>query len=310
MAADPPGPLWPRSPVPGRLAASLELFQGREEELKLGPYHLITDVEDHQLIDRLLPLAEQTESVYAQRYDLKPLGNPKEAILFYEQEQPYRSGAGAFAQPARFWRPTGHTGHGMVLFYRGKRRPQEIQNTFVHELGHLLNRRSLGPALPPWLDEGLADDLANGKLDADGLYKPEILHGFKINWGSHVTYEGAWASLLNLRSAIRKHQLPSLETVLSYEWQEFMAGGQSTALRHVGLFHPFLVVHRKGVGRSEISRFLHLSRRCCRGKTPGNENPATPPRRILARARRRLPNLDRNRGEIFRSRNLKLTLRR
>ena len=56
---------------------------------------------------------------------------------------------------------------GLAAFALG-RNPLETRVIFVHELTHLLSRNALGEGLPAWLDEGMAEDLAWCRTDADG----------------------------------------------------------------------------------------------------------------------------------------------
>ena len=223
---DPPGPLWPRAANPERLAEARGLFEGRERELTLGPYTLITDVRLDGLLQDLGRLAPQLDAAYALRYGRKPLGEPRETVLLFAEPGDYRA-AQDLSPSLHGLRSAGHTGPGMVFFFTGGRLRGEILSTFVHEIGHLINRRALGPALPPWLDEGLADDFSAGRLDGKGIYRPDLLAGTRLEWGNTVTYNGPTAGLLNLQRSLR--QLPSVEALVSYDRQEFLG---SQARRH------------------------------------------------------------------------------
>ena len=221
MDPDPPGPLAPRKPDPAELEKALNLFKDGYQTHQVGPYTLLTDVEDPTLIRELERQASPLDSVYARRYGRTPIGNPAESLVLYSREAPYRVIQHQTGH-LHGLEAAGHATQGMVLFYVGKRRRHEIRSTLAHEVGHLINRRALGPALPPWLDEGIADDLANGKMTADGLYRPEELSGLSLDWGDHHTFEGGWASLLNLERAINNGKMPSLQELLSHDWQTFM----------------------------------------------------------------------------------------
>ena len=61
---------------------------------------------------------------------------------------------------------TGHFAGGIVALYREGRLIEDVRTTLVHELVHALARRGLGPALPPWLDEGMADEPAESRIGA------------------------------------------------------------------------------------------------------------------------------------------------
>lgn len=237
---DPPGPLLPRPPDPDLLQIALDLFGETPRIDKLGPYTLYTDVRKPSLIARLAKLAGQMDDVYTARYGRRPLGTPAEIVVLFEKEAPYRM-LQRRNPSLHGLTSTGHTGRGLVFFFVAGRKPVEVQSTLVHELGHLINRRALGPALPPWLDEGLADDLANGHLSPGGRYDPSRLNGIKINWGGHQTFEGGWASVLNLEAAIQEGRLPDLEKLLSWPWQEFMRGDSRLHYDASSLFIRFLL---------------------------------------------------------------------
>ena len=52
-------------------------------------------------------------------------------------------------------------GSGLVALPVGDLTGAEIAPTLAHELAHLAHRRAFGLELPPWLDEGLADVVAD-----------------------------------------------------------------------------------------------------------------------------------------------------
>lgn len=240
---EPPGPLMARRADPDELKRALALFKNGDDEgyetLALGPYTLYTNVQKPSLFRDMELIAKQLDSVYTQRYGRRPLGKPAESVVLYAEESTYR----AVQQGSRHLHglnATGHTGNGMVLFYVGKRNLHEVRSTFIHELGHLLNRRAIGPALPPWLDEGLADDLSNG-LWRDGRLDPSTLGGFRLNWGDHLSFQGGWAALLHLENAIEDRKIPDLDDLMSTDWQSFMDGDSRLSYDTSALFIRYLL---------------------------------------------------------------------
>jgi hypothetical protein len=111
-----------------------------------------------------------------------------------------------------------------VALYDGGRRRGDVAATLVHELVHLLNRRSLGPALPPWLDEGLAVDLGLSEIDAAGGLVPGRLGGAVVEDASRIELAGAPAALHKLRGAYERGALPPLASLLELDWEGFVAG--------------------------------------------------------------------------------------
>jgi hypothetical protein len=97
-----------------------------------------------------------------------------------------------------------------------------------HELGHVLNRRGLGPALPPWLDEGLADDFAAQELGTLGEAREAPLAPLRTVDGNTVHIRGALASLDLLARAFDSATPPDLRAILALDWTRFMEEPQAT----------------------------------------------------------------------------------
>jgi hypothetical protein len=92
MGSDP----VPALPLPGRPADRERLVEARSFfaappiEGRLGPYPLLTDVEDDALRLRLTRTTEESEPLYVSRYGLAPVGAPAETIVLYRREESYR----------------------------------------------------------------------------------------------------------------------------------------------------------------------------------------------------------------------------
>ncbi|MDY7095302.1 MAG: hypothetical protein SX243_20185 [Acidobacteriota bacterium] len=156
-----------RPPDPRRLERALAVMghsPTSPAELYLGPYPFYTDLRDTDPRDRALlrqldEASTRVEEIYRQRYGLDPVGNPAAAVVLFQAVEDYRRYQAHETAIASL--PShGHAGYGLAVFYRGSRSDAEVTATLIHELTHLLNRRGIGPALPAWLDEGLAEDLA------------------------------------------------------------------------------------------------------------------------------------------------------
>ena len=79
---------------------------------------------------------------------------------------------------------------------------------------HLLNRRAIGPALPPWLDEGLAEDLAQSRVEGRrvvGGTLAEVVLRAGPAWESH----GGLAAAQLLRGALAAGTLLPLPALAS-----------------------------------------------------------------------------------------------
>ena len=173
-APEPLLPLPEEAPDPQRLARLAAALGPDRTTLPLGPYELVTDVRDRGLLILLQAAAAQLEPVYRRRYGVDPLPGARAVVVLFDAPAAYRQGT-ADDLAGEAGGVGGHTFRGVVALYRGGRQIEDVRATLVHELVHLLNRRSLGPALPPWLDEGLAEDLGESAYDAEGKLLPGTL---------------------------------------------------------------------------------------------------------------------------------------
>jgi hypothetical protein len=96
--------------------------------------------------------------------------------------------------------------------------------TLLHELAHLLSRRALGPALPPWLDEGISDDLAYSIVDGSGRLLPGTISGVRIEAVGGFEFRGGLASLKISADDVDRSVLPGL---LDLSWSEFAIDGSA-----------------------------------------------------------------------------------
>lgn len=216
----PPRPLPPRPPDPARLAAARRQLAAGAIESRLGPYRLYSDA-DPGLFGFLGRVAAAVEPAYVERYRRTPLGTPAEAVAIFAREEDYRAYQASEERLGRL-PASGHAVGGMAALWVGGRRRDEIAATLVHELTHLLNRRALGPALPPWLDEGMAEDLAAAAIGPAGDLDPEGLGGAVERDGLSVTYHGPRAALSVLATAGEAGELPRLSALSRLDWDSFV----------------------------------------------------------------------------------------
>jgi hypothetical protein len=151
----------------------------------------------------------------------------------------------------------GHYGHGIVALSCTGRRREEIAATLAHELTHLLNRRALGPALPPWLDEGLAEDLALSRIAADGTLNPAGLSGDVVHDERTILWRGAVSSLLQTEEEARETDLQELLRLLDMDWEAFV--GPASGRRHYrwsGLLVRFLAAESATAWRAGFQGYL------------------------------------------------------
>lgn len=216
-----PGPLPGRSPKAAELDAARQLLGEQATQRTFGAYTAYTDSRDAALLDSLDNLARRLEPVYVERYGRSPVGSAEAVVVLYRREEDYRQLRDQLRELAGL-PASGHHSRGLIALYVGDRTPQGVGSTLVHELVHTLNRRALGPALPPWLDEGMADDLASSRITSDGRFVVDELNGQVRPEDGHVVISGALGALLDLRRAQRAGRLPPVAKVMALDWQRFV----------------------------------------------------------------------------------------
>lgn len=218
----PPGPLAALPPDPDRLEFARELLGAGVSTGPVGPYRLLTDEDDPELVAFLDRMVAPLERIYAERYGLAPIGDAVGAIVLFSRHDDFL----AFQErevSLRGLRVAGVATSGVIAVDLENRAREEVAATVVHEITHLLNRRALGPALPAWLEEGLADDLAHSEVDPEGKLEPARLGGVSIQRWDGWEYRGALASAIALRRAVDEDRLPPLAELLYLDWREFVA---------------------------------------------------------------------------------------
>jgi hypothetical protein len=153
-----------------------------------GPYDLVTDAEPGPLASLCELVVAPLEAAYRTAFGIEPIGEADGIILLFAERDAFRR----FAREVSGVR-TGYAGHaraarGYVALPQGT--DELTARTLVHELTHLIDRRALGPALPRWLAEGLADYLG----DAAGPAGLETVPGVLGAEGEIRRLQGAYAA--------------------------------------------------------------------------------------------------------------------
>ncbi len=214
-------PVASRAPEDDWLADTLKYLRGRERVAQLGPYTLYTDSSDDALLSFLDAVAGRIEAAYVERYGRQPIGEPNEVVVLFQSDIAYRLLQRQSKRIAGL-SAAGHNAKGVAALYIGGRNRTEVASTVIHELVHFINRRAVGPQLPPWLDEGLADDLALGKIDDEGRLLPQELGGERLVRRNEYRFEGGFANLWRLRESMRSGELPAVPELMSTDWQDFV----------------------------------------------------------------------------------------
>lgn len=244
---EPPRPVAALSPDPARLARALALLGTPAPLYQLGPYELATDLGDRELLARLDGVASRVEAAYRERTGLVPVGEPAEAVVLFGTELAYRRFQRAEARlqglPA-----AGHAGHGMIVLYHGRRPAEQVVATLIHEITHLLNRRAVGPALPPWLDEGLAEDLTWCRVAPDGTPLLGTFGGARVLDESLVFVTGGLAVLGRFTEALEAGRVPPLSELVTLDWEAFVHRDRELHYQQAGLLVRYLLDGRDAEG--------------------------------------------------------------
>lgn len=251
-SVEPPRPLPAQPPNPVRLAEARALLAARTRtdaagnpvvsERPFGSYLLLTDIADPALLARAEVVVGALEELYTARYGQRPLGTPREAIVLFATEEDYRRFQAGDPRLAGVSSSTGLAGKGIVATYRGARADEELLGTLVHELGHLLNRRAIGPSLPSWLDEGIADDLGASRIDRQGRLLPASWSRTLDIRGPEIRISGGEAALRDLAAIFGPDgSAPGrldLGGMLALDWEEFV--GEAGAELHYAAATAFI----------------------------------------------------------------------
>jgi hypothetical protein len=148
--------------------------------------------------------------------------------------------------------------------------PEEVTALLVHELSHLLAERAFGRELPPWLAEGLAEELALCRLTRSGSVLPGTLRGrvrarpLDVNPNRpllvgryEVSADGAYGALAALLAAQRRGAAQSLPELLALSPAEFTRfDGRRERYTASAFFVRFLLDGRGHRARAAFQAFL------------------------------------------------------
>lgn len=252
---DPVRPLPGRPPDEERLAWARARLAPPEIVGRVGPYLLYTDLGNPARLAFLDRVAAGLEAAYRARYGVSPVGDPAEVVVLFARESDYRAFLAQATDLAEL-PASGHTGHGVVSLFDGRRPDTEVASTLVHELAHLLNRRAIGPALPSWLEEGMADDLSQSRIDRSGRLVPGTLGGVTVREGRRIEMYGARAALQGLIEAAKSGGLRPLSQLLSLDWGEFIRQDGALNYAQSSFFIRYLLQGEQGALAPGFRAFL------------------------------------------------------
>ncbi len=152
---DRPAPVLPlpgAAPDAELLEQAFAVMSSSRQPFELGGYVGWSDADPAELVELCREPLEQLDELFRRELGVEPVGPPAETLLIFGSKASYE----AFA-PRPVGAGRGHAGPGYAATWVGERGPGEVCATLIHEAAHLASRRSIGPALPPWLGEGIAE---------------------------------------------------------------------------------------------------------------------------------------------------------
>jgi hypothetical protein len=147
-----------KPPSAERIAAGRRWMEGGGREEPCGPYRLITDVDDPQLVAACDRIGAELDAIFEQRFGVRPVGSPAEGILLFRRLRDYNAFVREEGRLAAGY--AGFSSGSLVALHASPPRAEVIQ-TLAHELTHLVEHRAFGLDLPPWLSEGLANAIGH-----------------------------------------------------------------------------------------------------------------------------------------------------
>lgn len=229
---EPPRPLAARPADEDRLRRVRARLGADRFEGRLGPYGYLGDAPPPE---RWARLAAALDAAPALRYGLAPVGAPRESVVVVSSAEVYRDLLRHEPRLAGL-DVGGHASGGLAVVRLDASAPQASEATLVHELMHFVLRRTVGPALPSWLDEGLAEDIAQTPFDDRpaefrwGEFRLELRRE-----GDRIDLRAAAAGLDNAVRALDRGERPQLARLVEMDWDEFV--GHGGAARYARALH-------------------------------------------------------------------------
>jgi hypothetical protein len=200
----------------GRIELARKHLGQSQSQARLADLFLLTDASSPRLLKRLDRLASQVPVLYARHTGLEP-GSEDGLVVLFSREEDYRAFESELGiGPMEL---AGHATPGLVALFVGDRDHHVVERVFIHELVHLLNFQVFGPRLPPWLEEGLAEEMTLARVGARGELAFPPLEPRFLTIGNRIVLHGPLATLTELVDAWDRGRLASLKTNLDLDLQ-------------------------------------------------------------------------------------------
>lgn len=209
------------TPDDERLLHALDVLGADIEFRSLGPFTLYTDVGDEALLGWLTQVSWDVLRVYRERYSLDPGSEANEAIVLFVDEADYISFVSVESRIANA-ASGGYTSEGISALFTGELDRTTLVAVFIHELTHLLNRRLFAAETPPWLEEGMAQDLAFSEVTPQGQIRQGTLAGVPRQEVDDYAPNEPRAHVAALVAAWLTPKRPALEALVTMDWADFI----------------------------------------------------------------------------------------
>jgi hypothetical protein len=236
------------APAPGPSSARLEraasLLRPAGREATLGPWRLFTDVADGPFLEQLGRVAARLPECYRARFGLDAEPRPGETLVLFARDASYRAFTADTAE-LRTLATRGHAGGGLAAAVAGTA-PDETRPVVVHELAHLLTHEAFARPPPPWIDEGLSEDLAWCRADTKGRLLfgtfDAVTTARPLGGGIMRTTAGPRPTVDEFLERARTGRRPALSALLAPDTRLFSdAGTRRDAYTAAGLLVRFLL---------------------------------------------------------------------
>jgi len=213
------------APDDQRLLHARVLLGEGVESRPLGPFVLYSDVRDEPLLAWLGSVAIDIFRAYRERFGLDPGSEVHEIVVLFADEADYRSFVSVESRIAQA-DSRGYTSEGLSVLFTGEHDRASLVSVFIHELTHLLNRRVFRSETPPWLEEGIAEDLAFSRVDQQGQIQLGTLAGASLQGlADRYSHGEPRAHVSALIAAWATPSRPDLATLVTMDWDDFIHPG-------------------------------------------------------------------------------------
>lgn len=212
----------PQDPVAQAIELARNTLGENAQRGQLGPFELYHDIADEKLLELLEQLTPQVAEAFTARYGME-VEQLRGAVVLFAEDELYERLKRLQGNDIPF-HSEGHAVPGLVAIKVGNRSRREVATTLIHELTHVIAWQVLGAALPPWLGEGLADDLSLARIDRQGRLQTNTFDSRSLRFGRN--------SELFLLSVVR-----SLNAVEPIRLVDLLSMDRQTFLDNPGLHY-------------------------------------------------------------------------